>query len=727
MSRTMTTRGLFATALAIAAFAVPSGAQAAIPQAFTESATPVDCDVLTGDDEGIRFCSHTAFEPPQARSTVASFDGTPIDVNVAFPPEPDSGPDGDYPLVLVNHGYAGSKLGLSSMRRWINQGFAVLAITTRGFGESCGSQASRTAAGAACDNGYVHLMDTRYEVRDAQELIGLLVDEGLADPERIGSTGGSYGGGMTMALAALRNRTMLPDGSLVPWTSPEGTPISLAAGAAEIPWTDLANSLVPNGGLLDYIADAPYFGAVKRVGVPKLGWISTLYAGGLGSGFYAPPGSDPDADLTTWRELLVLGNQAIDGNPDAEEIVDEVATHHSSYGIDDSVDPAPLMISSGWTDDLFPANEAVRFYNRTRLRHPDTPMSLNLADFGHPRGQNKAATLAPIQAAENDWFAHYVLGDDPAPPEQVQALTQTCPSSAAPEGPYVADNYRDLAPGEVRFRSEPVQPIATDGTEHGNVFGATPVFGGGFAAACATSSADDTEETANYRFTVPVGGLTLMGSPTVIANFALAGQDSQVAARLFDVGPDDQQTLVARGLWRPRITGKKSVRQVFQLNPNGYRFASGHSIKLELAPHDHPYGRRLEQGAASVSDLELRLPVHEQPGSRGDLVRGPAFPFIPWLPGIRLAPDYDNGAPQTAITRGPSRTIRRHSATFNWQWSDAGSNLECSLDGSAFQLCDGPLTLKRLKAGRHTFRVRAVDPDGNADPTPATRRFRVRG
>ena len=69
-------------------------------------------------------------------------------------------------------------------------------------------------------SGYIHLADVRYEVRDTQELIGRLVDDGAADPARIGVTGDSYGGGQTLMLAALSDRVMLPDGRLVPWRCP---------------------------------------------------------------------------------------------------------------------------------------------------------------------------------------------------------------------------------------------------------------------------------------------------------------------------------------------------------------------------------------------------------------------------------------------------------------------------------------------------------------------------
>ncbi len=46
---------------------------------------------------------------------------------------------------------------------------------------------------------------------------------------------------------------------------------------------------------------------------------------------------------------------------------------------------------------------------------------------------------------------------------------------------------------------------------------------------------------------------------------------------------------------------------------------------------------------------------------------------------------------------------------------------ECSLDNSAFSSCFSPETYNNLAAGQqHTFKVRAVDTQGNKDPTPAT-------
>ena len=257
-----------------------------------------DGDVACAEQpDGVRFCGSSA-----PRSTTAGLsDGVPIDVNVAFPPEPASGPDGNFPLVMMFHGYGGGKLGLGSMQHWLDKGYATFSMTDRGFRESCGSAASKTAGGTACDDGYVRLIDNRYEVRDAQDFAGQLADEGagLIDPQKIAAIGGSYGGGMSMALGALKDRVVNPDYSLSPWESPMGKPMQIAAAAPQIPWTDLAYSLAPNGSTLDYVADAPYQG---RPGVQKQSLVSGLYVTRpRRPGHLRARGTDPTADLTGWK------------------------------------------------------------------------------------------------------------------------------------------------------------------------------------------------------------------------------------------------------------------------------------------------------------------------------------------------------------------------------------------------------------------------------------------
>ena len=58
-------------------------------------------------------------------------------------------------------------------------GYAVLNYTARGWGDSCGSAASRLADPTGCAKGWIHLADQRYEAHDTQYLLGLLADEGV--------------------------------------------------------------------------------------------------------------------------------------------------------------------------------------------------------------------------------------------------------------------------------------------------------------------------------------------------------------------------------------------------------------------------------------------------------------------------------------------------------------------------------------------------------------------
>ncbi|HEX6154239.1 MAG TPA: CocE/NonD family hydrolase [Solirubrobacterales bacterium] len=601
--------GAVAATLLVALTLVPS-ARAAFPSVY-DGDVACAAQPASGD---VRLCG----------GETVTWDGqTKIDVNVVLPPEPSSGDDGPYPLIGIFHGWGGSKIGLADarLREWAERGYAVFSMSDRGWGKSCGKEDLADLLTAACAEGYNHLMDTRYEVRDAQHLIAVLADEGVAQPQKIGATGVSYGGGMSMALAALRNRTMLPDGSLVPWTSPEGTPMELAAAAPQWPWSDLAYSLMPNGSTLDYLPDNPYRGAdgKARIGVEKASYVTGLFGIGLALSNYAPPGADPDADLFNWYGLINAG-EPYETNPLAASIIEEITAHHSSYYIDHSQAPAPLLIQSGWNDDLFPVDEAVRFYNRTRAQYPGDPISLFLSDDGHARSQNKPADQALFQDRLDAWFDHYLQGVGPAPQSSAEALTTTC--DAASEGPYKAATWHDLSPGEIRFGDAAAKPVAPSVPSDGPVGQAfDPIAGGG---ACATASGADQSGAASYRLAVPAPGFTLLGSPTVIADLTTVSPESQLAARLLDVGPDGKERLVARSLLRPGGGGNDVV---FQLHPQGYRFAGGHQVKLELLPSDAPYSRPSNaQGPITVSDLELRLPVLEQPGALGGLVQSPAAP-----------------------------------------------------------------------------------------------------
>jgi len=631
-------RGLVAAAaLLLAALALVPSAHADFPSLY---GTNLPCTAQSGNGN-VRLCS----------GTTETWDGTKIDVNVILPPAPSAGSDGPYPLIGDFHGWGGEKIGFNDQTQgWAEGGYAVFSMSDRGWGESCGANdPEKLPINPGCAHGYNHLMDDRYEVRDAQYLISLLADEGVAEPRRIGATGFSYGGGISMALAALRNRTMLPDGSLVPWQSPDGTPMELAAAVPQWPWSDLPYSLMPNGRTLDYVADAPYRGPDGKapIGIEKQSFVSGLYGTGLTASNYAAPGTDSQADLTTWYGLINAG-EPYDSNPLANSIVDELTAHHSSYYIDHSEPPAPLLIQSGWNDDLFPPDEAIRFYNRTRTQYPGDPISLFFMDDGHARSQNKPADEEAFRARQDAWFDHYLKSEGAAPTSSATALTTVC--GGASEGPFTAPSWRELSPGEVHFSSAPAQTIVPGSGDPsiGTAFDPikNQVSGEG---PCSTASGADQAGVATYRLpAVPAPGFTLLGSPTIVADLATTGTESELAARLLDVSPAGTERLVARGLLRPGSGGAT----VFQLHPQAYRFSGGDVAKLELLPSDQPYARASNaQAPLTVSNLELRLPVREQPGSVGGLVEDPAPKVLP--PGYELAAGYE----EAGATPIPARRV----------------------------------------------------------------------
>ena len=626
----------------VVALLAPGTAAAAIHDVFkgqTISGSAIPCAAQT---DGVRVCHGADGGVGGTDLRLKSFDGQPLEVYVTLPPS-SAGPDGNYPLIVESHGWGNSAGGPNNDEyysltpdQWAKQGYAVLQLTARGFGDSCGSAMSRAVDPAAsCTNGYIRLDDDRYEVRDVQYAIGLLADAGIVNPAQIGVTGESYGGGVSLALATLKDRVMNADGTLHPWTSPHGTPLSIAAAAPVIPWSDLASALLPNGRALDYEVTSP-MADLSPIGVEKQSFVSGLYALGQASGYFAPAGMNSQADITSWFALINAG-EPYDQNPELQSVARQVTQFHSSYYLLDGAygtareAPAPLLIANGFTDDLFPVDEAVRYYNLERSLYPSAPISLFDFDGGHQRGQNKKADTAVLGSLIEAFFDHYVKQDpsSAAPRLGVTALTETCPGTAPAGGPYTAATWAALHPGQVDY-SAPAKQAQTISSSAGDPTiskAIDPVAGGG---ACATVPATDQGSgVATYRLPAVTGsGYTLLGSPTVIANLSVTGTFAYVAERLWDVDPKtNTETLVARGVYRID-SSKPDGLQVFQLHPGAWHFAAGHIPKLELLGQDVPYLRKSNGTfSISVSNLQLRLPVHERPGTPG--VTTPKPPVTP--------------------------------------------------------------------------------------------------
>jgi hypothetical protein len=558
--------GLAATAAALWAAPV---AGAAPPLPFGHACVPQD---------GVLFCP-TASDADR----VTSWDGVPLDVDVTLP----ATGDGPFPTIVMMHGWGGTKTtfethspdGSYNNVYYASRGYAVVTYTARGWGRSCGAVDSRTSPG--CDRGWIHLGDHRYEARDTQHLLGLLVDQGVTSASAIGVTGVSYGGIQTLNLARLRDRVRMEDGSFVPWKSPNGTPLAIKAGYARWPGSDMAYALQPNGRFADFRTPRPK-DSTSPLGVMKKSYNDVLYATGVGGGFYEPPGGPFNADITTWKMLADAGEP---GTPQGLAAARELTNFHSWMGL--TGPSAALIVQNGWTDDLFPAPEALRVY-RTFTAAPGARLSLQLGDLGHPRGQNNNATANRSMLTQaSSFFDFFLKGQGRAPRHgSVLAFTQTCQASAAARASarFRADNWEHLHPNTVTMRHRGLLRMSSRGGNPKTAAAIDPIGGGG---ACATVKAERARGTATIerRFQRP---FTMLGMPTVETRIETKGRGGFIAARLWDVHRG-KQLLVSRGVYRLRDNRHGPI--VFQLFGNGWAFKRGHVAKLELLGRDPSFLR----------------------------------------------------------------------------------------------------------------------------------------
>src|SRR5215468_2668870 len=85
----------------------------------------------------------------------------------------------------------------------------------------------------------------------------------------------------------------------------------------------------------------------------------------------------------------------------------------------------------------------------------------------------------------------------------------------------------------------------------------------------------------------------------------------------------------------------------------------------------------------------------------------------------------DTTPPETTISSGPSGSVTSTTATFAFVSNEASATFECRLDGGAWAACSSPRSYTALLIGPHQFDVRATDPSGNVDATPASQTWTI--
>jgi fermentation-respiration switch protein FrsA (DUF1100 family) len=579
--------------------------------ATASAAAPKPLGHACNAQNGVRFCPTTG-----SAQRVPTWDGVPLDVDVTLPAQG----NGPFPTIVMLHGWGGSKTDFESStpqgngsttydynnNYYAKLGYAVVNYTARGFGGSCGGTSEQTGA---CGQGYIRLADTRYEARDTQYLLGRLVDEGITKPNAMGVTGISYGGGQSMELAFLNNKIREPNGTLVPWKSPNGTPLHIAAAWPRWPWSDLVDALLPNGRFMDTDV-APKAQSLNPVGIPIQSYLTGLFALGKATGYYCgtAPASTPctnrDANLPMSFAEIQAGQPL---SADAKAELRRTYEFHDAYAlrfVAGHSKPAPLLIENGWTDDLFPPEHALRAYNYLRNAYSGFPVSLQFGDLGHSRGANKALTNKYLNNQGSRFFAARLADNAKGPaPGSVTAFSQTCPNTTPDGGPYKARTWEALQRPGVSFGSDAAKTFTSAGGNSSVASAFDPIAG--TSDSCKTIAQTNEPNTVTYqhKFSSP---MNMIGLPTVHANIDTTGNFGQIDARLWDIS-GGQQRLISRGVYS--LNNNQSGQIAFQLHGNGWRFAAGDVAQLQLLGKDAPYYQAGNQPfTVQVSKLRVSLP-----------------------------------------------------------------------------------------------------------------------
>jgi glucose/arabinose dehydrogenase len=162
----------------------------------------------------------------------------------------------------------------------------------------------------------------------------------------------------------------------------------------------------------------------------------------------------------------------------------------------------------------------------------------------------------------------------------------------------------------------------------------------------------------------------------------------------------------------PQIDGSEiliSAPATYKLGGTRYEFeewSDGGAIS-------HPI---LVEGAPEYTASFVEAPPEEEPGTGS----GGGGTTTPPPPGEKEVAT----PPETKLGRHPTARSRKTTATFAFSAGLAGATFRCKLDGKPAQSCRSPKTYKKLKPGRHTFKVWATV-GILTDPTPAKFTWKV--
>ena len=536
---------------------------------------------------------HCEKPSPELRSCsgflASDVDGTLLDVGLLVPetaPKP-------VPLVVIIHGFGGSRSSSGDIARaLLDDGYAVLRYSTRGFGASWGQ---------------VNMVDVHAEVADLRSMVAQVVDMERfhLDPDAVAVTGASYGGGHSW-LAAIRPTFATPKGDVVRIR----TVVPIAA------WSDLLYSLIPNGRERE---------SVDRPGGAKLSYINGLYASGVRDRADRPYPNYPEYFMAWHADINA--EEPNEASPVFRSLVDGLAGYRSAWWRPDFWESAlaahtPVFVVQGFTDDLFPLPEARRMVAALRTIDPAYPVAVYLGDIGHPRASNKPAEVDHVLGLIRGWLAYHLKGEGTAPPNVVHAaLTRPRDEPFDPANVLTVPTLDALATGSVSRQLDGTAVLVNPATDPTGGFFWDPLVMEGARELRPLPVPPESPLVPGslVAWDVPAselasGALVVAGSPTLALHASSLAPRVQLDVRLFDVDEAGRRQLVTRGTFT--IAGATTGAPIGEADVviptygNYWRIESGHVLRVELTNVDAPYitPSRIPS-VTTVTNVRLEVPV----------------------------------------------------------------------------------------------------------------------
>lgn len=481
---------------------------------------------------------------------------------------------GRRPAVLIGHGFGGSKDDVrQEAEKLARDGYAVLTWSARGFGRS---------------GGRIGLNAPDAEVADVSKLIDWLAArpevrlDKAGDP-RVGVTGASYGGAVSLLAAAHDPR--------------------VDAIAPSITYWNLADALFPNG-------------------VFKKLWAGIFVNSGGGCAHFEPG-------------LCAMYDRVAEaGKPDAAARA--LLEARSPSAVADRI-KVPTLITQGQTDSLFPLGQADAMARAIRAN--GAPVDVDWIAGGHDGGDLESDR---VEARVDSWFDRYLKDDKSADTGPAFRVTRTGGIDSTDGAVQLKGASADAYPG---LRStEHAVPLDT-GRERRfqNPAGASPPAisalpglggTGGLSQLSSLGVGVSLDFPGQYaRFdSAPLGtALRVTGTPTVKVHVTSSTDDAVLFGKVYDVGPGGARPVLPSQLVAPlRVTGARAGKDVTIVLPAiDHEVQKGHRLRLVLASTDLGYASPAAPATYTVS-LRSDLEVPTAPGVR--TAAAPLPSWVWWLP-----------------------------------------------------------------------------------------------